>query len=79
RVIVSDVRTEEELRALKCIGTDIILVVRNEFPQAIIQETRISLESLIGNHVFWNYYDNLEDMRSGFHILYEKLYYNELF
>jgi hypothetical protein len=61
-VIVTDIRTPEELCALKSIGMEFLVVVRDIFPnrEVGVQGTRLTYDMISKYKVFWNYFDNLD-------------------
>lgn len=63
-VIVTDIRTVEELKALKSIGMRFVVIVRDVFPnrEEGVQGTRLSYDKISKYPVFWNYFDDLSTL-----------------
>jgi hypothetical protein len=74
-VIVTDIRTEEELLALRKIGMKFIVIVRDILPnkEEGVQGTRIGCDSVSDFEIFENKFEDFDSLYIGCSLLYEKL------
>lgn len=63
--IITDIRTEIELKSIISLNGKIILILRNyieELKNKILPGTKLRLSKIIEFPIFWNTYDSLDDL-----------------
>lgn len=77
KVILTDVRTELEMKCCKSNGVKLFIVIRDlqkELSGEKLLGTQLVLKQLIGQYpIFWNYLDNLEETYVNFDQFLEKI------
>ena len=71
-VIVTDIRTLEEMNALIDIGTKLIVISRSDLEENMIRGTRIPYKDIMNLAKFNNCFKNLKDLYKNFEIFFEE-------
>lgn len=63
-IVITDIRTELELKVLEEYGTDIVLILRNfkeELNGEFLPGTKLKISKVISYKKFWNIFDDVEE------------------